>query len=203
MHEGHRARVKERFKQDGLDSFAPHEVLELLLFFAIPQRNVNPLAHALIEHFGSLAGVLEASPEDLCNCAGVGDNAATLLSMVPQLSAYYARNKFGPRPALPNVAAAGAYCQTLFVGAVREMLYLICLDTQKRVIQPTLIQKGTLDETPVYPRDVVAAALRSHAHAVVLAHNHPSGALLPSTSDYETTRMIISALGAVQIPVLD
>ena len=203
MHAGHRDRLKERMFREGLQGFSPHEVLELLLCFAIPQRDVNPLAHALLATFGSLSAVLEADVQALQECPGVGRNAAALLTMMPQLAGYYARDRFQERPTLGNAGQAGEYCATLFWGMRNEVVYLICLDARNRVIHPALLQNGTIDQSPVYPRDVVEMALRHHAHAVLLAHNHPSGSLLPSAADYAVTRRVIAALQAVDVRVVD
>ena len=202
-HKGHRERLKERMFSEGLRGFAPHEVLELLLCFAIPQRDVNPLAHALLDTFGSLSAVLEADAEALMACPGMGRNATALLTMLPQLVGYYTRDRLQERPMLGNAGQAGRYCTTLFYGMANEAVYLICLDAQNRVIHPALLQNGTVDQSPVYPRDVVETALRHRAHAVVLTHNHPGGSLQPSAADYEVTRMVMAALEVVDVRVID
>ncbi|MCL2811701.1 MAG: DNA repair protein RadC [Clostridia bacterium] len=203
IHKGHRERLKARMFQEGLQGFAPHQALELLLCFAIPQRDVNPLAHQLLNAFGSLSGVLEASPEELMRCPGVGANTAALLAMMPQLAGYYMRDKLRERPVLQNAADAGGYCRTLFFGLAYEAVYLICLDAQARVIHPALLQQGTIDESAVYARDVMETALRHNAHTVVLAHNHPGGTPMPSPADYEVTKMVIETLAVVGIGVCD
>jgi len=202
-HKGHRERLKARMFREGLQGFAPHEALELLLCFAIPQRDVNPLAHRLLAAFGSLSCVLEASPEELKRCPGVGANAAALLSMMPQLTGYYMRDKLRERPVLHNASEAGNYCRTLFYGVPYESLYLIGLDAQARVIHPALLQQGTIDESPVYARAVMETALRHNAHSVILAHNHPGGTALPSPADFEATRMVVDTLNSVGIAVSD
>ena len=189
--------------REGLQGFAPHEALELLLCFAIPQRDVNPLAHQLLAAFGSLSAVLEASPEELLRCPGVGANAAALMTMIPQLAGYYMRDKLRERPVLQNAGDASAYCRTLFFGMAYEAVYMICLDAQARVIHPALLQQGTIDESSVYARDVMETALRHNAHSVVLAHNHPGGSPLPSPADYEVTKMVIETLAVVSIAVCD
>jgi DNA repair protein RadC len=203
VHKGHRERLKTRFFNEGLQGFAPHEVLELLLCFAIPQRDMNPLAHDLLSIFGSLSGVLEASAEELRRCPGVGANATALLTLMPQLARYYMRDRFHERPVMRNATEAGEYCKTLFFGLNIETVYLICLDAQSRVIHPALLQNGTIDESPVYARDVVETALRHNAHSAVLAHNHPGGSLVPSPADYEVTKMVISALEVVDVRMAD
>ncbi len=203
MHKGHRERLRTRLMNEGLQGFAPHEVLELLLCFSIPQRDMNPLAHELLSRFGSLSGVLEASPEELQRCPGVGGHASALLTMIPQLTGYYMRDRLRERPTLCNATQAGAYCETLFFGLSSEAVYMICMDAQARVIHPALVQNGTIDESAVYARDLVETALRHHAHTVLLAHNHPGGSLMPSTADYEVTRMAIDALRVVDVRVID
>lgn len=203
IHKGHRARLRDRLLREGLQGFAPHEVLELLLCFAIPQRDVNPLAHALLHTFGSLSGVLEATPEELQRCPGIGENTAALLALMPQLSGYYLRDRLRERPKLCTASDAGAYCKTLFFGVANESVYLVCLDGQARVIHPALVRSGTIDEAPLYPREVVETALRHRAHSVVLAHNHPGGDVTPSTADYDATRTVLTALAVVDIRVID
>ncbi len=203
VHKGHRERLKQRMLREGLQGFAPHEVLELLLCFAIPQRDVNPLAHQLLALFGSVSAVLEASAEELMRCPGVGANAAALLAMMPQLSGYYMRDKLRERPTLQNATDAGEYCRTLFFGMASEVVYMICLDAQARVIHPALLQQGTIDESTVYARDIMETALRHNAYTVLLAHNHPGGSPVPSPADYEVTKMAIDTLAVVNISVID
>ena len=203
IHAGHRARIRERFRQEGLTGFSEHEVLELLLTYAIPQRDVNPLAHELVALFGSLAGVLEADEEELLRVSGVGANAASLITMIPPLLAYYQMNAMGTRPVINNLADARAYCGALFMGAHRERVYMICIDQSGRVLHPALLHEGTLDEVTLYPREIVQTALRHNAYGVILAHNHPGGIAAPSRADYETTQNIVAALAIVQVRVVD
>lgn len=203
IHAGHRARLRDRFLQEGIGSFSEHEVLELLLMYAIPQRDVNPLAHALLETFGSLSAVLEADVGELMRVRGVGRNAASLISLMPQLMGYYHRSAMGDRPVIHNLAVARQYAGALFIGAHEERVYMICLDQSGRVLHPALLHKGTIDEVKLYPREVVETAIRYHAHAVLLAHNHPSGRAEPSHEDYETTRRVIDALKVISVRVVD
>lgn len=203
IHAGHRARLRERFLQEGIGSFSEHEVLELLLMYAIPQRDVNPLAHALLDTFGSLSAVLEADVSELMRVSGVGLNTASLITLMPQLMGYYHRSAMGDRPVIHNLAAARQYAGALFIGAHEERVYMICLDQNGRVLHPALLHKGTIDEVKLYPREVVETAIRYHAHAVLLAHNHPSGRAEPSMEDYQTTRRVIDALGVISVRVVD
>ncbi len=203
VHAGHRERMRERFRTAGLASFSEHEVLELLLMFAIPQRDVNPLAHALIARFGRLSHVLEADEEELLRVPGVGKNAAVLLGMMPQLMRYYQTNALGERPVIRCFADAKAYCAPLFWGAQQEHAYLICLDQGGRVLHPALLHTGTIDEVMLYPRMVVETALRHHAHAVLLAHNHPGGTAQASQADVSVTLRFSVLLTQIGIRLVD
>ena len=203
IHSGHRERVRTRFRQEGLAAFSEHEVLELLLTYAIPQRDVNPLAHDLITQFGSLAGVLEAQEKELLRVSGVGAKAASLLTLIPQLLGRYQTSRMGARPLITNVAQAKEYCDALFFGAQEERVYMICMDQAGHVLHPALVRKGTLDAVPLYAREIVEIALRHNPYAVLITHNHPSGFAFPSQADYDVTKMIISALTVISVRVVD
>lgn len=203
VHAGHRERLRERLRSEGLDGFSEHEALELLLTYAIPQRDVNPLAHELITRFGSLSAVLDADESELLRVPGVGERAASLISLMPQLLRRYQLSSMGERPVVDNLASAKRYCEALFLGSYEERVYLICLDQGGRVLHPALMGKGTLDQAPLYPRDIVATALRYHAYAALLAHNHPSDIPHPSQADYDATVMAISALDTIGVRMVD
>jgi len=203
MHEGHRSRLKNRFLEDGLDGFQDHQILELLLFYAIPRKDTNELAHSLINQYGSLSGVLEADPKDLAKTAGLGGNSAILLALIPSLARLYLKDRWGTRPNIDSTARAGEYVLTLCSGRTYEVFYVICLDAQHKVIYPALVHEGTIDQAPVYPRIIVETALRHKAHSVILAHNHPGGSPTPSPQDIEVTKRIQIALEPISISVLD
>ncbi len=203
MHEGHRSRLKNRFLEEGLDGFEDHQILELLLFYAIPRRDTNELAHYLINKYGSLSGVLEADPKDLASTPGLGENSAVLLALIPSLARIYLKDRWGTRPVLNSTAKAGEYVLSLFAGRTYEVFYVICLDAQYNVIYPALVHEGTIDQAPVYPRIIVETALRHKAHSVILAHNHPGGSATPSPQDIEVTKRIQVALEHISISVLD
>ena len=173
VHAGHRARMRERFMKEGLSGFSEHEVLEFLLMFAIPQRDVNPLAHRLIDRFGSLSAVLESSPAELTRVDGVGENAAALLSLMPQLMGYYQHSAMGRKPVITNLAEARKYAGALFFGLHEERVYMICVDQSGRVLHPALMHRGTIDQVQIYPREVVETALdRFEAfHAILDEYN--------------------------------
>ena len=203
IHAGHRERIRERFRVSGLESFSEHEVLELLLMYAIPQRDVNPLAHELIARFGTLSNVLDADESELMRVPGVGGNAAVLLTMMPQLMRRYQMSLRGAKPEITNFHEARAYCMPLFLGAKEEHAYLVCLDQSGRVLHLALLHTGTIDEVTLYPRLVVETALRHRAYAVLLAHNHPGGIAEPSQADYDTTVSLVRTLAGIQIRLMD
>jgi len=203
LHIGHRKREKERYLKEGLESFHDHEVLELLLFFAIPYKDTNNLAHELLQKYGALSGVLEADYHDLLHMRGIGENAATLLSLLPAVCRRYQIDKYGDRVLLTTTEELGNYVTNLFIGYNYEVFYLICLDTQNRVINAARIHEGTINEVAVYPRIVVETAIRNKAKSVIMAHNHPGGSLRPTASDMELTGKIVDVLRDISIPVID
>lgn len=202
-HAGHRSRLKQRFLQEGLDSFEPHEILELLLFYAIPVQDTNELAHMLLRTFGSLSGVFDADPKELEKVAGIKEHSAILLSMIPQLSRAYVRDRMSDRPILSDTKRAGSYVSCLFMGRLYEVFYVISLDNSGRILHEDKICEGTLDETACYPRLVMETAFRHHAQKIILAHNHPSGVLRPSDFDIRSTELLCRTLDAVGIGVVD
>lgn len=202
-HQGHRQRLKARVISEGIDSFEDHQILELLLFYAIPMKDTNALAHRLIGHYGSLAGVFDANPRDLSALVGVTENTALLLSLIPALARRYQQGKLAPKAVLGSTTAAGEYAVSLFTGRLNEVFYVICLDSQNKVNQATLLHEGTINEAPVYPRLIVETALRHQAASIILAHNHPGGSQRPSQADLDVTRRIRQATEAIAIPVVD
>jgi len=204
LHAGHRARLRRRFLDEGLDAFEDHQVLELLLFHAIPRRDTNELAHLLLQRYGSFSAVLEADPVDLSRTAGIGDAAATLLSLVPGLTRRYAVDRTRQeRNTLTTSEQAAAFLVPFMAGRTEEVFYVVCLDTQCRVIVPALIVEGLPDRAHVEPRQAVEAALRHRAHSVILAHNHPTGQARPTTADHRATQALVTAFGAIGIAVRD
>ncbi len=203
LHKGHRQRVKARYLQEGLDAFADHQVLEMLLFYCIPMKDTNELAHKMIQEFGSLAGLLEADPKAICERCKVSENTAILVSLIPSLARRYLRGKWGDRPVLSTSSKAGEYTVSLFAGRTYEAFYVICLDAQNRVNHAELVHEGTINEAPVYPRIIIETALRHKANTIIVAHNHPGGSLRPSGGDIEVTKRIMTAAEAIAISVVD
>jgi len=203
IHDGHRQRVKTRFLTEGLDAFEDHQVLEMLLFFCIPMKDTNELAHKMIHEFGTLAGLFEADPEDISKRCGVSENTAILVSLIPSLARRYFKGKWVDKPVLNSSPKAGEYAVSLFAGRKYEVFFVICLDSQNRVNYAALLHEGTLNEVSVYPRLVVEMVLRHQANSVILAHNHPGGSLNPSNDDIELTKKIKATLEPISVKVVD
>ena len=204
LHLGHRERLRERFLEEGLDRFEDHQVLELLLFQVITRGDTNPIAHRLMERFGSLSAVLEADPTDLASVQGIGTRAASFLSLIPQVTRRYFQDRVQrDNPQLKSSTVVMEYVLPLMAGRPEEVFYVLCLDSHCRVLYPALISEGTVKEAHVNPRQVVEQALRHRAASVILAHNHPGGAAKPSTADHRLTARIVQILGGIGIPVLD
>ena len=202
-HAGHRERLRERFQNEGLDHFEPHQVLELLLFYAIPRKDTNELAHELLKRFGTVAGVLEASPAELKKVPGMGDGAATFIAFINDLGRYYQITR-SPRPTiLTTVAECGDYLRPMFHNRRNETVFLLCLDAKCKVICCKEVGEGSVNSAAIPIRRVVEMALAANATSVVLAHNHPSGLALPSTEDVCTTKRVSMALNAVEIQLVD
>lgn len=203
IHDGHRQRLKQRFLEAGLDRFTEIQVLEILLFYAIPRKDTNPIAHALLDRFGSLAQVLEAPVEELCKVPGVTANAATLLRLTRETGKYYQLSRNSRMEVLPTLEDCAAYLVPHFYGSTTESVYLLCLDAKCKVLCCREIGEGSVNSTGISVRKVVETALMAKASSVVLAHNHPSGVAIPSNEDICTTRKIAMALHAVDIRLVD
>lgn len=203
IHDGHRERLKERFRKEGLDNFTQVQALELLLFYCIPRKDTNPIAHALISRFGSFAQVLEASVSDLMKVEGVGESAAVFLNLLAQSGRYYARSCNDQIRVLSTAESCAQYLLPFFLGRTVEMVYLLCLDAKCKLLSCNCISQGSVNTAGISVRRVVEEALSTNATTVVLAHNHPGGVAVPSKEDVQTTYQIAAALRAVEVTLLD
>lgn len=203
VHKGHRQRLKERFLRDGLDNFEEHQVLELLLFYGIPQKDTNPIAHELINRFGSLSGVLEASAEELSEVPYVGDNVTTLFKLITAVSRYYQVNSAMREKILTTIDECGNYLVPHFYGRQNETVFLLCLDAKCKVLCCEKVGEGGINSAGVPVRKIVETALKANATSAILAHNHPSGVAVPSGEDVVTTRRVAAALDAVEVFLTD
>ena len=203
IHAGHRQRLKERFLKDGLDNFEEHQVLELLLFYGIPQRDTNEIAHELIQKFGSLSRVLEATPEELSEVKYVGDNVTTLFQLITAVARYYQVSCAMREEILTTIDACGRYLVPFFYQRPNETVFLLCLDAKCKVLACEKVGEGGVNSAGVPIRKIVELALKENATSVILAHNHPSGLAIPSGEDVQTTRRVALALDAVEIGLVD
>lgn len=203
IHDGHRQRLKDRFRKEGLDNFDEVNVLELMLFYCVPRQDTNPLAHRLLDHFGSFAQVLDATPEELEKVPGVGSSVSTFLSLSTNIWRYYLVNRSMQNVILTTVEMCGDYIMPHFFGRRNEMVYILCLDAKCKVLCCKQIGEGSVNTAAISTRKIVEVAMGVNATSVVLAHNHPSGLAVPSDEDKQTTRRIAHALRAVDIELVD
>lgn len=204
IHTGHRKRMKGEFLTRGLEGLPDHKVLELLLFFSIPQGDVNPLAHALIDRFGSLSGVFHATYEQLRSVKGVGDNTASLILLIPALGGRYLQERADPKGICRTSWQFKELLEPEFFGARNERVFLVCLDGKMKLLTPPkLLGEGIADAAAVTTRKVMETALACNSSVVVLAHNHVSGLAIPSTDDIMTTRQLARSLHQVGILLYD
>jgi DNA repair protein RadC len=200
---GHRERLRARFREAGSDAVSDYELLELVLFRAIPQRDVKPLAKDLIAKFGSFAEVIAAPGKRLAEVKGVGESVITELKIVHAAASRLARGQVKGRPVLSSWSAVLDYCRTAMAFADKEQFRVLFLDKRNQLIADELQQVGTVDHTPVYPREVVKRALELSSTAIILVHNHPSGDPTPSLSDIEMTKSIVEIAKPLGISVHD
>ena len=203
MHKKHRQRLKNRFLEEGLGSFNDHEVLELLLFYAIPRKNTNDLSHRLIKRFSSLSAVFDATVDELCSVEGIGEHAATFIKMIPHFSQYFRELSAKNTYTLENSFSAGQYVCRMIGNLPNEVFSVICLDAKRRILHFEILESGTVSRSSVHPRKVVECAIRHNASSVILAHNHPAGTLTASENDRRLTDTLCELLEGMDIEVID
>lgn len=203
VHDGHRERMRERFLKSGLDGFADHEVLELLLYYAIPRGDVNPLAHALVDRFGSLSGVFNAPMELLTQVEGVGERTALLLQLVSRAAQRARLADMEEGLALATREQVEQYLLELFSRERNEAVYQICLDGKGKLLACRRLGEGSATAVTLDVRGVVQNAIMYCASAVILAHNHPSGVALPSEADHAVTLRVRDALATIDVRLED
>lgn len=204
IHDGHREKMRRRFLSGGLEQFADHEALELLLYYAIPRRDTNPIAHALIDRYGSLSAVLAAPVEDLQKVEGIGESAAILLKLVPRLCAKARLADADRQELILNTASrAGAYLLERFYGEQNEVIYQLCLDRKGKLLACKKLGEGSIASAALDVRKLVENAILHSASSVVLAHNHPSGIASPSHEDYAATDRARNALETIGVALAD
>lgn len=200
---GHRERLRERFRSAGADALSDYELMELVLFRALPRGDVKPLAKTLIASFGSFAEAVHAPEARLRAIKGLGEAALTELKLIAAAASRITRGELKPRARLSSWAGVVDYCRTSMGFAEREQFRILFLDKRNALIADELQQTGTVDHTPVYPREVVKRALELSATAVILVHNHPSGDPTPSQADVQMTKQIAEVAAPLGITVHD
>ena len=200
---GHRQRVRERFRQEGLDNFDEVHALELLLFYAVPRRDTKPLARTLLDHFGSLSLVLEATKEELEQVSGVGQQVSTYLTLITAMGRYYQVHRNADALILPDIESCGRHLMKHFYGRRNETVFLMCLDAKRKLLCCRMVGEGDVNSASIPVRRIVEIALGVNATMVVLAHNHPSGIAIPSREDVATTEQVARALSSMDITLLD
>lgn len=203
VHDGHRDRVRKRFLENDLNGFADHEALELLLHYAIPQRDVNPLAHELIGRFGSLSGVLSAPIELLLETPGVGERTAVLLRLAPLIAQKARLEDLERELAFNSREHVGSYLLELFSLERSEAVYQLCLDAKGKLLACKRLGEGSVSAVTVDIRKIVQNAILASASSVILAHNHPSGIALPSEDDKIVTDQVKAALASIGVRLDD
>jgi DNA repair protein RadC len=200
---GHRERLRTRFLKDGADTMPDYELLELTLFAAVPRRDTKPLAKALLARFGSFAEVIAAPPARLMEIKGVGESVVQQLKIVEAAAHRSAKTKVINRPALSSWTALLDYCTAAMARVVNEEFRVLFLDRKNVLIADEVQNRGTVDHTPVYPREIIKRALELSASSIILVHNHPSGDPTPSKADIAMTREVVTAAKTLGIAVHD
>ncbi|MEA4920611.1 MAG: DNA repair protein RadC [Clostridiaceae bacterium] len=201
-HDGHRKRMLEAFLASGIDGMHQHEILEMLLFFAIPRRDTNEIAHRLMENFGSISAVFDAPVEELVKVEGIGMNAASLIKMIPQLARAYLSDAHNPT-IVASFEDAAACLLPKFIGRIKETVFLLCLDNKNKVIACVMVGEGSVNSAEISTRRVAELAIKYNAAAIVIAHNHPGGTAIPSKDDIATTKKLIDFCNGIGMPLLD
>jgi DNA repair protein RadC len=200
---GHRERLRDRALKGGLDALPDYELLELYLFRSIPMRDVKPMAKALLLRFGDLAGVMAARVEDLRTVAGVGETVALDLKLLHEATLRAAREPLRTRTIIASWSALLAYVRVALAHEAREQFRVLFLDKKNQLITDEVLNHGTVDHAPVYPREVMRRALELSASSIILVHNHPSGDPTPSAADVDMTRQIVEAGRSLRVTVHD
>jgi DNA repair protein RadC len=202
-HSGHRERLKNRVLKEGCSSLYDHELLELLLFYAIPRRDTNQLAHELIESFGSIQSLMEADVDRICECEGMGESSALLVKAAMELACRYYAGDGTPVYYYDSLKKVVQLLHKMYFGEVKEVSYALLFDNKMKLLDAVRLGEGTVNASPVNARLLIDNIVRRHAASVILAHNHPDGLLVPSYDDLATTRQLYDLLRQISSPLLE
>lgn len=204
LHQGHRERLKERFLAEGIDNFEPHAILELIMFYSVPRRDTNPIAHRLLDYFGgSLIRVFDAPVEELVKVDGIGLNTAILIKMFPEVCRRYLIEMRDTGEIIKSSKDAAKYFIPMFIAKTNELVGLICIDAKGKLLFCNTVFEGTVNAAAVGVRRFVEIAVRYDATDMIIAHNHPGGTAIPSEQDIIITKKVADALKTVNINLLD
>ncbi len=203
LHSGHRHRLRRSYIKNGMDGMEEHQALELLLFYAIPRRDTNELAHRLLKQFGSLRNIFEADAEQLKEVEGVGESAAALIKLVPDIASKYWFSARRDSYTITSIGSAAKYFKSVLFGKPVEHFYIACVDSGFRVKNCTLLSSGTPSQTPVEMNRIARIATAMNAEKIIIAHNHPGGSAAPSQSDIRVTVAIFEAMAGINIALID
>lgn len=203
IHKGHREKVKKRYYETGLNSMPDHNILELLLFFGIPQKDTNPIAHELISKFGSFSGVLEASKADLQSVKGMTENAACLLTLMLPVYKRYVNDLHKKKRKFESAKEMADYLRPLYLDTVNERIYAVCFDLNDRMIACRVVSDGDIDSSYLDCRKLASIVLEVKAKKVILSHNHPNGTLTPSVGDVKATELARNLLEYLKVQLKD
>ncbi|MEA3346607.1 MAG: DNA repair protein RadC [Candidatus Auribacterota bacterium] len=199
----HRKRVREKYLKNGITGWHDYEVLEFILFFAIPRKDTKPISKELLKKFKTLDGVFDASIDELREVKGIGANAASLIELIRGMSSLYLKRKVEGRAVFSSPGAVYDYLKVSMQGLRDEVFKVIYLDASNRFIESEIMSRGVVNKAAVYPRKIVENALKKNAVSVIISHNHPSGKLAPSNDDRRMTKMVSDALAVINIAVVD
>lgn len=201
-HSGHRQRMKKRYLEQGLETFEPHEMLELALYYAIPMKDTNPIAHRLLNKFGSLSAVFDA-PIELLKEEGLSDNTAVFLKLIPDLLSVYMDDKFNNTDRIVSAETLPDKFINKFLGKDYEMVYLLLTDSKFKEIYCGIVSKGSVTNASINIPKICSLAVRYSARYAIIAHNHPSGICLPSNADIRVTTKLYQALKCINVELVD
>ena len=203
-HKGHRERLREKVIKNGINSLAEHEVMELILFYALAQKNTNDLAHRLIDHFGSISKVLDASEDELIKIDGVSKTTAFVLKSIPQISAYYLNDKNNSKTKrLYGCNDVFKFIEPKFIGQTSEQIFMIFLSNKSEILGCESVSQDIVNSVNIESRKIIELCLKYNATRMIFAHNHPSGIASPSNDDFITTKSLIDCLKIIDVELLD
>lgn len=203
VHHGHRERVKQKFLKHNLDVFDEHQILELLLFYGVSRADTNPMAHQLLNRFGTIAGVCDAPIEELMKIKGITNHIAVLLKLIPQLSRLYVNNQVEDKKRIYDTNSAVSIISPQFIGRKNEMVVLVLMDSKNRVLYSGVVTEGNVNTVPLYIRKMITLAATYNAAEAIVAHNHPSGNVMPSPGDILATRKLYAAFETIDMHLQD